>query len=162
MPGRKRAGALGLVLVASLGFARPVSGSSGTYLQVAPLIADGLTAHIVRGSLATPTQAPVEIREARRPAPLIPLYISFAALQVADARSSYSASRQGLVETNPLMGPIVNSPGRLVAMKAATTAGTILATEFLWRQHPRAAVIVMAVITSSYSVIVAHNYRLLH
>jgi hypothetical protein len=161
MPGRKRAGALGLVLVAALGFARPASGSSDTFLQVAPLVADGLTAHVVRAAPAAPTESPV-IREARRPAALIPLYISFAALQVADARSSYSASRQGLVETNPLMGPIVDSPGRLLAVKAATTAGTILASEFLWRQHPRAAVIVMALITSSYGVIVAHNYRVMH
>jgi hypothetical protein len=63
---------------------------------------------------------------------------------------------------NPLMGGVAGSPKGLIAVKLATTFTTIAATEMLWRTHPRAAVIVMAIITSGYGVVVTHNYRQLH
>jgi hypothetical protein len=75
------------------------------------------------------------------------------------ARQMAQALRQGGTELNPLMGGVAGSPEGLIAVKLATTFTTIAATELLWRSHPKAAVIAMAIITSGYGLVVTHNYR---
>jgi hypothetical protein len=163
MEDRKRAGVLWLICVAALACARPAAAGSAAFLQVAPLMNDGMTAHEVRARAAAP-QVPsiVAASPARRPVALIPLYGVFAALQAADAHSTTEALRRGGYEMNPLMSGVAGSPKGLLTVKLATTASTILATEMLWRSHPRAAVIAMTIITSGCGVVVAHNYRTLH
>jgi hypothetical protein len=156
---RKRVETAALVLVVAIGLTRSVAASPAPFLQVVPLVAEGLIAQLARAHAAAKPLPHSIIDLRRRPSPLVPLYLAFGALQVADARSSYQASRQGLVEVNPLMGSVVGSPQRLIAMKTATTACTILGMEVLRWRHPRTAVIAMAVITSTYSAIVANNYR---
>ncbi len=160
MEDRKRIGALGLVCVAVMVVcARPAAAGSAPLLQAAPLVYDAMVGHDLRARVVAPTPAFVAASPARRPVALIPLYGAFAALQAADVHSTTRALRQGGVEMNPLMGGVAGSPGGLVAVKLATTAAMIVATEQLWRSHPRAAVITMTIITSAYSAVVAHNYR---
>jgi hypothetical protein len=160
MEDRKRVGALGIVCLAALVTARTACASSAPFLQVAPLVYGEVIAHDGHAHRASPTTpAPVAASPTRRPLALIPLYGAFAALQFADARSTTLTLRQGGVEMNPLMSGVAGSPKGLVAVKLATTVSTIVATELLWRSHPRAAVIAMAILTSGYSVVVAHNYR---
>ncbi len=143
--------------------AHPAAAGPAPFLQVAPLVYDGVIAHDLRARVASaPVPAFVAASPARRPLALIPLYSAFAALQAADVHSTTQALRQGGTELNPLMGGVAGSPKGLVAVKLATTFTTIAATELLWRSHPRAAVIAMAIITSGYGFVVAHNYRELH
>jgi hypothetical protein len=94
-----------------------------------------------------------------RPRPLVPLYISFAALQAMDAHSTMKAVDRGYVETNPLVAASARNGAALVAMKAAVTAAVIVGTERLWRHNRAAAVVAMIAINSAYATIVAHNYR---
>jgi hypothetical protein len=160
MEDRTRVGALGLMCVAAIACADPAAASSSPFLQVAPLVYDGVIAHDLRVRAASPAvPAFVAASPARRPVALIPLYSAFAGLQAADAHSTTRALRQGGTELNPLMGGVAGSPKGLVAVKLATTFTTIAATELLWRSHPRAAVIAMAIITSGYGFVVPHNYR---
>jgi Domain of unknown function (DUF5658) len=162
MEDRKRVRALGLMCVAAMACARPAAANPAPFLQVAPLVYDGVIAHDLRAQPASPVHPSVAISPARRPAALIPLYGAFTALQAADAHSTTLTLRHGGTELNPLMGGVAGSPKGLMAVKLATTAITIAATEMLWRGHPRAAVIAMTIITSGYGVVVGHNYGQLH
>jgi len=160
MEDRKRVGALGLMCVAAIVCARPAAAGPAPFVQVASLVYEGVIAHDLRAREASPSvPAFVAASPARRPAALIPLYGAFAGLQAADAHSTTQALRQGGTELNPLMGGVAGSPKGLIAVKLATTFTTIAATELLWRSHPRAAVIAMAIVTSGYGFVVGHNYR---
>lgn len=142
----------GLAVIALLITTEPVAAASQALLQLAPIVVDGLPAPVARPAVdVTP----------RRPNILVPLYVSFVALQAADGRTSYVGVRRGLEELNPVLGRAVRSPGQLAAIKGATTAATIAATELLWRRHRKAAVIAMIVFNVSYGAIVANNVGLL-
>jgi hypothetical protein len=95
----------------------------------------------------------------RRPAPLVPLYASFATLQALDYHSTTTALSRGVGrEANPIVRPIVNNPPAFIAVKAAATVAIVVATERMWKKHPRHAVVFMAAANSAMAVIVAHNY----
>src|SRR4051794_38687864 len=65
-----------------------------------------------------------------RPPSLLPLYAGFATLQALDYASTTRAlASGGAHEANPIMRSIVNSPPAFIAVKAAATAGVIVAGE---------------------------------
>lgn len=96
----------------------------------------------------------------KRPAALTTLYVSYAALQVLDATSTFRALENGAVEANPLLKGIASNRGAMLAVKAGTTAATLYLTERLWKKNRVAAVTLMVCANSAYAAIVAHNYRL--
>jgi hypothetical protein len=90
---------------------------------------------------------------------LLPLYASFAALQMLDAHSTIRAVRAGGVESNPMMAGFANKPAALVALKAGVAVSTIaLADKFRGRSRV-GAIVLMTVLNSAYATVVAHNYR---
>jgi hypothetical protein len=97
-------------------------------------------------------------RAALRPAPLVPLYASFATLQGLD----YASTRRGLAnggrEANPLMRSIVKHPPAFIAVKAAATAGVIVAGEKMWKRNRVGAVLFVAGTTAAMAVVVGRNY----
>lgn len=97
--------------------------------------------------------------DAERPAALMPLYVSFAALQVFDAHSTTRAIRRGASEANPVMRGLADKPAGMLAVKAAGTAGVIYAGEKLWRRNRTAAVVFMLAANSGLAWVVQHNYR---
>jgi Domain of unknown function (DUF5658) len=94
-----------------------------------------------------------------RPKLLVPMYISFAGLQVIDAHSTIKAVDRGYIEANPLVASSTRNRAAFVALKVAATASVIVGTERLWRHNRVAAVIAIAAINGAYAAIVAHNYR---
>lgn len=94
-----------------------------------------------------------------RPHGLVPLYVSFAALQALDIHSTLTAVHNGGVEQNALVAPMVNQPAAFVAFKAAATAGTIVAADRLARHNRVAAYALMFALNSAYTFVVVHNYR---
>ena len=101
---------------------------------------------------ATPSQP--------RPPALMPLYLSFAALQMFDVHSTVLAVNRGAHELNPLIRSIDADPVALTAFKLGTTAATIALSEKLWRSHNRtAAVMSMIAVNTAYAFIVTNNYR---
>jgi hypothetical protein len=87
------------------------------------------------------------------------LIVSFAALQVLDAHSTLRALKSGGHEANPAMSGIASRPGALFAVKAGTAAATAYFAERLSKNHPKRAIVLMAILNSAYAAIVAHNYR---
>src|SRR6202035_4754350 len=100
------------------------------------------------------TEAP---ESARRPAALLPLYVSFTALQFADVHSTLSARDAGGREGNPVFTGLRSTAGML-AVKSGLALGTTYAVERLRKRSPRTAVVLMAALNSAYAGIVAHNY----
>jgi hypothetical protein len=94
-----------------------------------------------------------------RPGGLMPLYVSLATLQVLDVHSTQRALARGGVEANPLMKNVAGNSARLLAVKAAGTAGVVYASEKMWKKNRAAAVIFMAATNSAMAWVVQHNYR---
>ncbi len=91
----------------------------------------------------------------KRPAALLPLYAGFVALQGYDTYSTLSAIRKGAVEVNPLMTGVTKQPALFVAVKGATTFGSIYAAERLWRKNRKAAAITTIVVANAMVAVVA-------
>ena len=90
---------------------------------------------------------------------LVPLYMSFAALQALDVHSTLRAIDAGAVEQNPFLKGLVNQPAALIALKGGIAASTILVADKV-RHHSRiGAIVTMAALNSVYATVVAHNYR---
>lgn len=108
-------------------------------------------------ALAVRALAPRE--NPRRPAPLVPLYMGFAALQAGDVVSTFRALDRGASEANPVMGGLVQHRAAFVALKAGMTAGTLLMSERLWKKNRVAAVAMLVALNGAYAAVVAHNAR---
>ena len=94
-----------------------------------------------------------------RPTALPRLYVAYAALQALDSESTARALEAGAREANPALRSVAGNRGTMLALKTATTAGTILFVERLRKTHPTAAIILMGTLDSAYAAIVAHNFR---
>jgi hypothetical protein len=90
---------------------------------------------------------------------LLPLYVSFATLQMLDVHSTTRALSRGGVEANPVMRGVADKPAALFAVKAGVTASTIFLAEKIRPKSRVAAIVVMAALNSTYATVVAHNYR---
>jgi hypothetical protein len=120
--------------------------------------------------LATPASLPApappsldttEVTRApeRRPDSLIPLYVSFGALQALDIHSTWRAIDHGAVEANPVLKGVVGNQAGLVALKAAGTAGVIYASEKIWKRNRTASIVFMVAANSAMAWVVQNNYR---
>ena len=99
-------------------------------------------------------------RVERRPSALIPMYGSLVVLQGLDIHSTRRGMSSGKTrESNPLMGSVVENGAAFIAVKAASTAGTIWASEKLWKRHPKKAVLFTVLVNATMAAVVAHNYR---
>ena len=95
----------------------------------------------------------------KRPAILPALYASLGALQAWDVYTTSRAVRSGAREVNPVIAPLTGHLARTIALKAATTAGTVLFVERLWRQSRVAAVVVLAVTNGATMAVAMNNLR---
>jgi hypothetical protein len=90
---------------------------------------------------------------------LLPLYVSFGVLQALDFQSTRTAlATGGGREANPLMNGVVGSPAGFFALKAATGAAVILASEKMRPRNRIAAIATMVALNGLYASIVSHNY----
>jgi|SRR5688572_4047538 len=90
---------------------------------------------------------------------LMPLYVSFAALQALDTHSTLRAIDAGASERNPFLTGIVNQPAAFIALKGGVAASTILVADKLRHRSRTAAIVTMVALNSVYATVVAHNYR---
>lgn len=141
--------ALAVVWLVGLGMARAVAG------QDAPATVD-ITPFAAPHSVALPAG---DRDAAPRPRGLVPLYVSFAALEALDVHSSLRAIDRGAREANPLFAGLDRWPSAVGALKGGSFAAVVLLTEKMRRRHPKAALLTMIALNSSYCWIVAHNYR---
>jgi Domain of unknown function (DUF5658) len=96
----------------------------------------------------------------KRPSVLVPMYVSFAALQGFDYASTTRAISSGAGrEANPVMGPIVGNRAAFLAVKAGGAAGTMWIAERMWKKHPAGAIVFMAALNGVMATVVTHNMR---
>jgi hypothetical protein len=95
----------------------------------------------------------------RRPAPLVPLYVSLGVLQGFDIYTTSTAVSRGAVEANPGMQAVAGNPWASTAVKAAATATSIFFIERAWKQNRKGAVILATAINVATAAVVAHNTR---
>jgi Domain of unknown function (DUF5658) len=111
---------------------------------------------------SSPTTAEVGLARERRPDSLVPMYISFCALQALDIHSTWRAVDHGAVEANPVLQGVVGNQAGLIALKAAGTAGLIYASEKIWKRNRTASIVFMIAANSAMAWVVQNNYRAIH
>jgi uncharacterized protein DUF5658 len=99
------------------------------------------------------------IARTKRPAVLMPLYVTFVGLQALDVHSTMSAVGSGAREANPMMRSAVGNPAGMVVLKAGTAVGVVFLTEKVWRHNRTAAIVTMFALNSAYITVAAHNYQ---
>jgi hypothetical protein len=124
------------------------------------VIPSGFDIAPVQGRVLPPPEA-ISVSRApeQRPKSLLPLYASFATLQVLDFHSTRYALDRGAAEGNPLLKGVATNDVGLLALKAAGTAGVIFASERMWTKNKTAAVLFMIASNSAMAWVVQHNYR---
>jgi len=95
-----------------------------------------------------------------RPRVLAGLFASCVALQALDIHSTLRATNGGAAEGNAILAPFVSRPGVFVAVKAAGTAGLIIAADRLSKHNRVAAYVLMFGLNSAYAFVVVHNYKI--
>jgi hypothetical protein len=128
------------------------------YVGAQTVIDDRAIAAAVRAEATQPP--PVLMREEPRPPVLVPLYLSLAALHVADTVATVQAVREhDAREMNPAMRPFAGDHAALLLIKSASMAGTVFAVEKLWKRNRAAAIITMIGINAAYAAVVSNNLR---
>jgi hypothetical protein len=136
----------------------------GVFLIVSPFRAGAQDLSAVAAGEVPQLQASVALDEpsggvqTRGRGLLVPLYVSFAALQALDVQSTSAALDRGGREANPVMAGVVGSPVAFVALKAATGAAVIYASERMRRRSRIGALVTMAALNGLYATIVMRNY----
>ena len=98
-------------------------------------------------------------RQESRPAALPAIYAAFGVLQAMDIYSTRRAVGAGASEVNPVVRNATGSSGAMIAIKAASTAGTIFFTERAWKKNRKGAVVLMAVINGVTAAVSARNIK---
>jgi hypothetical protein len=142
----------GITLVVSLLTAAPLAAQEAETLFISAAISSA-------PDLAAGTIDDRFVGLERRPTVLVPLYVSFATLQVLDMHSTADALGRGASEANPIVRSFATNPFAMAAVKAAGTAGVILASEQLWKKNKPAAIVFMVASNAAMSWVVQHNYR---
>jgi hypothetical protein len=93
----------------------------------------------------------------KRPGLLPVLYGTYAGLQVMDIVSTRKAIAAGAREANPLMQQ--GGMATTIAMKAASSVGTVYVAEKMWKRHRIGAIVLMATMNGVSAAVVAHNNR---
>lgn len=93
----------------------------------------------------------------KRPGMLPVLYGTYAGLQVMDIVSTRRAIAAGGREANPLMQN--GGMATAIAVKAASGAAIIYASEKMWKKHRVGAMVLMAAVNGVSAAVVSHNNR---
>ena len=91
--------------------------------------------------------------------PLLPFYVSFAALEVGDIVTTMTRVNGNAREANPIVDAVRESPAGLVALKAGGAAATLFLANRLAGSHPKAARVLMYTLNGIYGAVVMNNLR---
>ena len=105
------------VLLCSVGSVTPAAAQ-----DAAPVTVRDLASPSALLEVAAPVPAVIRVPSDHRPGALLPLYASFAALQLVDFHSTRYALDRGAVEANPVMKGFANSGAGLLPQPCATRA----------------------------------------
>jgi hypothetical protein len=103
----------------------------------------------------------IEVTSDERPKVLPVLYVSLAALQSYDVYSTTHGIARGAQEANSAMRGVVSNKAAFLAVKAGTTAVSILIAERMWKRNRVGAIVSMAVVNGIMASVAAHNASVL-
>jgi hypothetical protein len=95
----------------------------------------------------------------KRPAALPALYATLGAMQAWDVYSTSAALKAGAREANPTAAPFANNAGKMMGLKAATTASTIFFAERMWKKNKVGAIVMMVAINGATAAVSMNNMR---
>jgi len=95
----------------------------------------------------------------KRPAGFAALYVTLGAMQAWDVYSTRTALKAGAREANPTTAGVAGNAGSLIALKAVTTAGTILFAERMWKRNKVGAIVMLIAVNSATAAVSMHNMR---
>ena len=126
---------------------------------------DGLIAAIALSLTCSAVALAQDGRQSMRafadPGSFTRMYVAFGLMQAVDVHSTIVTLRAGAKEANPLMGGVAGNPAALIAVKAASAAGTIYCVERLRKRNRVAAAITMAALDTAYAMVVMNNARVM-
>jgi hypothetical protein len=99
--------------------------------------------------------------EFKRPRVLPMLYVSLGVAQALDIMTTTKALQAGGREQNPVMAPFAKNTGAMIAIKAATTAATIIAVEKMWKKNRVGAIAMAVVANGAVAAVAAYNTRVI-
>lgn len=85
------------------------------------------------------------------------LHLLTGVVQGYDGMLTLKVLKAGGVETNPLVKPMANNQGAMMALKAAAAVSTVIGVESLWKRNHRVGAIVASVAVNSAMAMVAHH-----
>lgn len=111
-------------------------------------------------ALAVACPTAVRAQEPERPGLRLPTTV-FAVAAGADWATTYHGLKHyRLRETNPLLRPFDETPGRMVLMGAAIDVGAVAAWHYgVGRNHPRVAAVGLWSVTAFRAYLAFHNIR---
>lgn len=95
----------------------------------------------------------------KRPPVFAALYATLGAMQAWDVYSTTVALKAGAREANPTTAGVAGNPGSLIALKAVTTAGTIVFAERMWKRNKVGAIVMLIAVNSATAAVSMHNMR---
>ncbi|HKY19613.1 MAG TPA: hypothetical protein VJM31_00215 [Vicinamibacterales bacterium] len=113
----------------------------------------------LRAIVLTPPAKPALLLQTPRPSILPLLYATLGATQAWDVYSTRTALKAGAREANPATAAFSANTGALIGLKAATTAGTILFAERMWKKNKVAAIVMLAAVNGATAAVSMHNMR---
>ena len=87
------------------------------------------------------------------------LYVSLGAMQALDVYSTRAALKAGAREANAVAAPFAGNTGSMLGLKVASTAGTILFAERMWKKNKVGAIVMLAAINGATAAVSMHNMR---
>jgi hypothetical protein len=89
------------------------------------------------------------------------MYLTLGLLQAGDVLTTTVALNAGATEANRVMRGVVDSPARLIAVKATSTLAIAYLIERLRKRNPVSAAVTLAAIDSALAMVVMHNSRVI-
>ena len=117
-----------------------------------------MTLTFLSAALICPAFASGEVKTER--GALMPvMYVALGATQTLDVCATTAALKNGAREVNPIASPLVQNTAGWVALKAASTAGTIVFAERLRKRNAFAAFVVVAAINAALASAAIRNIQ---
>lgn len=149
-----------LVIAAVFAAAVPARASDRTSDPATPHAAKVLAPSDPSDSLDA-SNRDIDFLHAPRPRALPVLYVTLGVVQAADLYTTAAGLKRGAAEANPLIVQASGNRSAMLAVKIASSAGTIAFAERVWKKNRAAAVALMIGVNGATAAIAAHNARVM-
>ena len=116
-----------------------------------------ITSAFLSATFIWPAPVSGDVKTERRSALMPVMYVALGTTQTLDLAATRAALKSGAREANPIASPLAQNTAGWVALKAASTAGTIVFVERLRKRNEFAAIAVMAALNAALAAAAVRN-----